>query len=489
MAHVTRRVFTRTAAATTAALAIPGWAIADRRLPRSANDTMRIAVAGLNGRGRNHLVGFQRLDGVEVVALCDPDSKVLSEASRQYGQKYQRSFECQKDIRTLLERDDIDAVSIATPNHWHALMTIWSCQAGKDVYVEKPVCHNVKEGLAMVDVARRTGRIVQTGTQGRSSTAIRDAFKYVQGGNLGRPRVARGLCYKPRQSIGLVNGPQPVPDHIDYDLWVGPAAMEPLQRRRLHYDWHWDFNTGNGDLGNQGVHQMDICRWAIGADTLSPSVISIGGRFGYEDNGNTPNTQVIYHDYPEVPIIFEVRGLPRDRAARNEGWGGNMDRMHGNSICACLECEDGVIVTNNDYNRATVLDSDGEVVTTFTGSRNHFEDFVQACRSRRHEDLSADINEGALSSNLCHTGNISHHLGRPGTASEALEAVSSREGATDAVTRMITHLRANQVDVDRPSITIGPWLEMDVEDVRFTNRSEADKLLAGNVRGEYSYTP
>src|SRR5205807_7292226 len=230
------------------------------------------------------------------------------------------------DVRKLLENKDIDVISTATPNHWHSLITIWSCQAGKDVYVEKPVSHNVFEGRQCVEAARKYNRIVQAGSQGRSNGAQREAFAWIKEGHLGKIKIARGLCYKRRPSIGKVDGPQPIPSQIDYDLWCGPALKLPLTRKKLHYDWHWVWNTGCGDLGNQGIHEMDVARWFLGAMELSPRVFSVGGRLGYVDDGETPNTMVIYHDYPTAPLIFEVRGLPDKPGSKN------MDQYKGASI-------------------------------------------------------------------------------------------------------------------------------------------------------------
>ena len=277
-----------------------------------ANSAIRSAVVGFNGRGGSHINGLGGLSaqGVRMVGLCDVDSNVLQGGVSKLDKAGTR-VDGYTDIRKLLERKDIDVISIATPNHWHALATIWSVQAGKDVYVEKPVCHNVWEGRKMVEAARKYKKIVQTGTQCRSSSGIREAVQWVQGGNLGKITAARGLCYKPRGSIGKVEQDQPIPESINYDLWCGPAPMDPLRRARLHYDWHWIWNYGNGDLGNQGIHQMDIARWFLGENDLSPKVMSVGGRLGYVDDGETPNTQFVYHEYDSAPLIFEVRGLPR----------------------------------------------------------------------------------------------------------------------------------------------------------------------------------
>ena len=215
------------------------------------------------------------------------------------------------DLRKLLENKDIDGISTATPNHWHALITILACQAGKDVYVEKPTSHEVWEGRKAVEAARKYGRIVQAGTQSRSSLLLKEAFEWVRAGNLGKIQVARGLCYNRRGSIGKLEGEPKVPATVNLDLWCGPSPLEKPHREHFHYDWHWFWQTGNGDIGNQGIHQMDIARWGLGKSELAPSVLSVGGRFGYEDDGQTPNTQFAIHNYGDCLLIFEVRGLPK----------------------------------------------------------------------------------------------------------------------------------------------------------------------------------
>ena len=299
MAAISRRHFITAAAGSAAALSFPGVL----RGFRSANDEIRVGIVGLRGRGKNHIRGFRNQPGVRIAALCDVDTRVLDETRLRFDE-WGEKVETFADVRRLLEQDELDVISIATPNHWHALITIWACQAGKDVYVEKPVSHNVWEGRQMVAAAEKYERIVAAGMQIRSSLAIAEAIDWLHEGHLGEMELARGLCYKPRQSIGKVTGPQKVDREIDYDLWTGPAPMKPLMRRRLHYDWHWVFDTGNGDLGNQGVHQMDLCRWALGESELSPRVVSVAGRFGYHDDGGTPNTQFIYHAYEKAPLLF-----------------------------------------------------------------------------------------------------------------------------------------------------------------------------------------
>ena len=332
MSKLNRRSFLK---GTLAASATLGWTAKSLSQVAGANDSLRVAVVGFKGRGESHISGMRSLQkkekGVKITALCDVDSKVLTAAVDKLN-KASLSVTGYRDMREMIDKEKLDIVCIATPNHWHALATIWAVQAGKDVYVEKPVSHNVWEGRKMVEAARKYKKIVQTGTQSRSSFAIKQAVEWVAAGNLGKIKIARGLCYKPRGSIGKVAAEQPVPSEIDYDLWCGPAPKDPVRRGNLHYDWHWVWNYGNGDLGNQGIHQMDIARWFLGEMELAPRVFSLGGRFGYVDDGETANTQIVFQDYAKAPLIFEVRGLPDKKRSKV------MDQYKGGSVAVIIEC-------------------------------------------------------------------------------------------------------------------------------------------------------
>src|SRR5688572_8823789 len=450
MKTITRRHFLKQSALATAALSLPArsWAQV-----RGSNEDIRVAVVGFNGRGQNHISELQELRKkerhVRVVALCDADRAVLDKGAAAFRDR-DNPVETYIDIRKLLENKNIDAIATATPNHWHALAAIWSIQAGKDVYVEKPVSHNVWEGRKIVEAARKYNKIVQTGTQSRSQPATQEVIKYLRDGKLGKIKVVRGLCYKRRASIGKVEGPQQIPAHINYDLWCGPAPIEPLMRKNLHYDWHWVWSTGNGDLGNQGIHQMDIARWAHGADELSPAVFSLGGRLGYDDDGETPNTQIVYHAYKDVPLIFEVRGLPKSTEENRV-----MDAFKGASVGNIVHCEGGDVIFTGNYSRVSVQDKDGKEIQKFEGGANHYENFIKAVRSRKHTDLNADILEGHLSSALCHTGNISIRLGQNQSPDEIKEEIKRNDVAMEALDRMLEHLAANGVNLKEMPLMIG----------------------------------
>ena len=468
---LTRRQFVKSSVFAAAAVSLPTYAWSQ---VQGANNDLRVAVVGFNGQGKSHIGSLRGLKGVRIVALCDADQAVLDQQVNDF-EKRNLPVQAYTDVRKLLENKDIDAISTATPNHWHALISVWACQAGKDVYVEKPVSHNVWEGRKIVEAARQYNRIVQTGTQCRSSSGIREAMQFIHEGGLGKIKLARSLCYKRRASIGKTEGPQPVPASVNYDLWTGPAPLTPLRRKHLHYDWHWVWPTGCGDLGNQGIHQMDLARWALDKHQLSPRVFSFGGRFGYEDDGETPNTQIVYHDYGDAQLIFEVRGLPASTTQKN------MDSYRGAGVGVVVDCANGYLVIP-DYSSATVYDPAGKVLRTFKGGGNHHGNFLQAVRSRKFSDLNADILEGHLSSALCHTGNISYRLGQlaaPGAIEEALKADPE---ALECCQRVWEHLKANQVDLQKTPATFGAFLKMNPATERFTNHDPANAMLTRAYR-------
>ncbi len=486
MNHLSRRTFLRNSAAAVFASALtPTFSVAAQRSRTiGPNDEIGVAVVGFGGRGADHIGGVLRLrekgHKVRLVALCDVDRNILEKAVKAQKDKGVE-VKGYTDFRKVLEDPAVDVVTFATPNHWHSLNVIWAVQAGKDVYVEKPISHNVWEGRMAVEAARKYNRIVQAGTQSRSSReGIQAAVDWVKAGNLGKIKIARGLCYKRRASIGKVDGPQPIPPEIDYDLWCGPAPKEPLMRKRLHYDWHWVWPTGNGDLGNQGIHQMDIARWFLGESELSPRVCSVGGRLGYVDDGTTANTQIIFHDYAKAPLIFEVRGLP-EKTGSNK-----MDQFMGAGIGVIVHCEDGTVVVPN-YNSAIALDKEGKEIKKFSGTTDHYENFFAAVRSRKVADLHADVLEGHLSSALCHTGNISYLLGKKGSADEVRAAIKGQPDAEATFQRMVEHLKVNDVDLAATPLAVGPVLTMDSRKEVFTGggADAANKLLTREYRAPF----
>src|SRR5690349_7847408 len=297
-----RRYFLTSAAAAAAA-------VAGKRLRAAPSDTVRVACVGLRGRGKDHIKGYSNLPNVEIVAMCDIDESVLNERAAGLEKAGKKKPQTYVDIRKLLENKDIDAISIATPNHSHTLQTIWACQAGKDVYVEKPCSHNIFEAKQIVAAARKYNKMVQQGSQIRSSKAVQEAVQSMRDGLIGDVYLSRGLCYKWRDTIGHKPA-VPVPAGVDYDLWTGPSPMHQFTMNRFHYNWHWFWDTGNGDLGNQGIHQVDIARWGLGVK-YPVKVSAIGGHFMFDDDQETPNTLNCAFEFNESGkrkmMEFEVR--------------------------------------------------------------------------------------------------------------------------------------------------------------------------------------
>lgn len=434
----------------------------------SPGDKIRVAVVGVNGRGMDHVRGYMEQSGATVTAICDADEAVIGKAMKAVEQKNGKTPKYYQDFRKLIEDKDIDAVSIATPNHWHALMAIWAMQHGKDVYVEKPVSHNVWEGRRIVETARETNRICQTGTQVRSQPGVRDAIKALHDGFIGKVDLAIGLCYKSRNSIGKVKVPLVVPASVNFDLWCGPAQNTPISRQRLHYDWHWFWNTGNGDLGNQGIHQMDVARWGLNQKVLAPSIFSIGGRIGYSDDGETANTHVSVFDYGTSTLIFEVRGL-------------KTQPYKGATVGNVFVGERGYLVISG-YNNCVFFDSQGHKLKEFKGGADHYANFLKAVRSRKHTDLNADILEGHLSSGLCHLGNISHRLGKSEILDGKITDLDGGRGMKDCLTRLQAHVQENKIDLSKTPLTVGRRLTLNPNTEKFEGDSQANAMLSREYR-------
>jgi predicted dehydrogenase len=443
--------------------------LAAENQPESPGDRLGIAVVGAGSRGPAHARAFAARRDCEVLAICDADRDRGNRLAAATGKVQGRTPRFVQDLRHIMDDPSVDCVSIASCNHWHALCAVWAMQAGKDVYVEKPVSHNVSEGRRIVQAARKYGRICQVGTQRRSDGSCKAAAAYLAQGKLGTVTCARSITYKRRGSIGpTVKGS--VPKSVDYNLWAGPAPMSPITRQRFHYDWHWFWETGNGDLGNSDVHRADLVRWGLGVRGLSRAVLSYGARVGYADAAQTPNTQIVIHDFGGTTFVQEVRGLDTPPF-----------RLEGLAIFAGT----GGYVAMND-GRSALFDTDGKKVRTFVGhSEDHFGNFVKAVRSRKREDLNADILGGHLSSGLCHLGNISYRLGRPASPKEMrarLEARKVNDDVRDTFERTCAHLKANGIDVEKNVLTLGPWLAFDPETETFTGNTAADAMLSRDYR-------
>ena len=437
---------------------------------------------------------------MRLAGLCDVDPAVLAKNVAAAGQHGQR-VPGVADVRKLLDRKDMDAVTIATPNHWHSLIGIWACQAGKDVYVEKPVSHNVWEGRQLVRAARKYDRMVQAGTQARANPDLIEAVAWVRRATWARSatpweRATIRGCRSARWATATI------PPGLDYDLWTGPAPLKPLSRQNLHYDWHWIYDYGNGDLGNQGIHEMDIARWFLGYSAVSPRVMSIGGRLGYDDDAETPNTQLVYHDYDGPPLLFEVRGLPKARQYQSgkDLWFHNMDLPPGfagpRGIGVTVVCDGGRLVVEGGGQAVFASDAAGKLVRRFErkdpfglgwtkGDRYIFRSWLRAMQSRKTEDLAADILQGHLSSALCHTGMISHRVGRRQSGEATGRQIAGNVLAAARFEGLKDHLGRNGVDLSQPQITLGAWLTMDPASERFVDHDVANALLRPPYRQPY----
>jgi predicted dehydrogenase len=483
MAGPTRRTFLKTTLAAAATVTLAGTKSSGRVL--GANDTIRIGIAGLNGRGKSHVDAFAGMKGVQVAYLIDPDTRTFAPRVKGVEAKGGNTPKTIQDVRTALDDKNLDVITIATPNHWHALMTIWACQADKDVYVEKPCSHNVHEGRIAVETARKRNRIVQHGTQGRSS-GFAMMPELVKSGKYGKLLVSRGLCYKDggagpstRGDIGFKPTGAP-PSELDFNIWLGPAPEQPYHQNLVHYRWHWFWDFGNGDIGNQGVHEMDKARWAIPGATLPQSVISLGGRFGPKDQGQTPNTQIAIFDYGETLLIFEVRGL-------------KSKTYLGKGVDNILHFEAGTVVGNRFTPKGSDKSEPVEKVKfqrgPGEGNQIHFANFIAAVRSRRREDLNADILEGHYSAALCHLANVSYRLGEDVPFTPRTGALGENAAAVDALNRMEEHLaKEHQFKLeDAPSMKlhVGRKLEVDAKAERITNVKEANGLLTRNYRAPF----
>lgn len=424
MKHNDRRDFLQKAAmAVLASPAFPIW---------GANDRINVGVVGIGGRGRDHINEYSRQPNCRIAAVCD-----VNQAGRERGvaqvQKLQgHQPKAYTDMRQMFEDKDIDAVSIVTPNHWHALATIWACQAGKDVYVEKPACHNIYEGRKMIEAARKYKRMVQVGSQGRSQGHKRLAMQLLGQGIIGKLYEAKGLCFNPRKSIGHTPD-TPVPPGIDWDRFLGPAPMRPFSENRFHYNWHWFWDTGNGDIGNQGAHEIDIARWALKDRGLPNHVVSTGGKFIYTDDQETPNTQLSTLDYGDCQIVFDVRGLitPGEGDVRRGSQSvGNI--FFGSEGFMTLD-GNGFRVYKGDK-RELAMEQKSMEESRAEGVP-HFANFLAATRSRNYKELNADVEIGVTSASLCHLANASYRTGRRLTVNPATWSFLNDPEANKLLTR------------------------------------------------------
>nr|WP_315853958.1 Gfo/Idh/MocA family oxidoreductase [Crateriforma spongiae] len=471
----------------------------------SPSGDIGVAVCGVNGRGGSHLAAFMKEPRTVVNVIVDIDEAVGQKRASEVEREQGKRPVVISDVREAVQRDDVKVVSCATPNHWHALIGVLAMQNGKDVYLEKPISHNVQEGSALVAAAKKYGRMLQTGTQCRSSTACQDAVEFIKSGGIGEVKFARGLCYKRRKSIGAL-GDYEIPEQVDFNLWSGPATLtDPkLTRQRFHYDWHWQRHYGNGDLGNQGPHQTDIARWGLGVNVQPNSILTYGGRLGYQaerndpnyvDAGDTGNTEVSIYDYGDKCIVFETRGLSVDNSDDDE-----INKLFGfkkgNKIGVIFYGSDGYLAQTS-YGSCEAFDKNMNSIKKFGHQSkygdgfnlndDHFMNFLDAVQTRDASVLHADANTGHLSASVSHLGNISYYLGEdnkvsPDELKQQLASVKSLDDNIETANRTLKHLTDNGVDLDKYPVSLGPLLKFDPETEKFLNNDQANELLTRQYR-------
>lgn len=406
----TRRVFLGTLS--TLAATRPVWS-------NPPSERVRIAVIGCRGRGSDLAAGFTKNPGSQVVALCDVDDAGIAKGLKAVESQGGETPRTEKDYRRLLDDKEIDAIAIATPDHWHALMAIQGCLAGKDVYSEKPASHNLIEGRRMVQAARKHNRVVQIGTQRRSASFVKDAAEHVRSGGIGKVGQARAWIHQQR-SINVGGSPQPVPDSIDYDLWQGPAQERPFIPSRFNYNWHWFWNWGTGELGNNGIHGLDIARWGLGDD--APLRVTSGGGSYVFPEIETPDTQMVVWEFAKTSLVWEHRLWSKHGL---EG---------GSSFGIAFYGDKGTLLINDGGWKVVDGAQAGDVGGKPTEAQaSHFANFLESVKSRKQPN--ADVETGHLSTRLCHIGNIAHRLGRKLTFDAATETFPGDDEANKLLGR------------------------------------------------------
>ena len=468
MQKVTRRKFMKKSlsyAVAGIAVALPG-----RRI-LGANERINVGVAGIKGRGGGHIGSLQGMDNVEVTYLIDPDSALFERRIKDVEKRGGSKPTCVQDIRQALDDKNLDAVSIASCNHWHCLLTIWSCQAGKDVYVEKPLSHNVHEGRICVETMRKYKRVVQYGT-GSGGTGDKIAA-LVKKGTYGKLLCSRGLCYKRRGSIRFKPFTDP-PAALDFDIWTGPAPKQRYHANLVHYNWHWFWDFGNGDIGNQGSHQMHAALHAIPDATFPKAAFCVGGRFGYKDQGQTANTQIAVFDYGDTWLIFEVRGL-------------KTDSYYGQGIGNTFHFEEGVVAGNKFYPKGSRQSQSVSWAKVERASKGgDFGRFIEYMRTRKTELFDWNLETAHYSSALCHLGNISHRLGKEVPFGSKAKPFSDNKFANETFERMSDHLKDNGLKLEQTTYRLGRPLKFDAKSEKFIGDDEANALLTRPKRPPYA---
>ncbi len=486
--QLNRRDLIRGAVGWATAAALPTWPAHLRAA--GAHSDVRLGIIGMGGKGSSHLKEAAKLPGVRIVAICDPDTAQTDKAIAALEKaEYPHKVTAYQDLRKLLEKKDVDAVIVATPNHWHALAGIWACQAGKDAYVEKPVSHNIFEGRKLVEAARKYKRVVHHGIQRRSDLGQKEVCEYLKSGALGKLKHVQGAFFRLREDLGKATAPFQLPPTLNYDLWLGPAAEEPLMRLRFHYEWHWFWNTGNGEIGNNGPHQLDLARRYLGDPLPAPRVLTVAGRFLYDDDAQTPNTGFIFYDFPGAPLVHEFTNLPIRPGVKAVG------NYKGVKEGAVAHCEKGYVAGGFAYdNTDKKLEEPGSTpekrkFKTFPldNGKLHLPNFIAAVKARDLLTPQSDVEVGHLSTTLCHLANTSYRLGKEQPSAAILEQVKGCAPAMEAFERMKSHLADLGINIDEKKAILGQWVQYDAKREVFTgeNAAAANKHLSREYRKPY----
>ncbi|MBM4035768.1 MAG: Gfo/Idh/MocA family oxidoreductase [Planctomycetes bacterium] len=523
MSGLSRRAFLRRSAAFAGASFAIGVA---GRPVLGANDRINVGVAGIHGRGGGHIGSYRGMKDAAVTYLIDVDSTLFkpnlgafesalaADLMKQKGVKEiqvpkevkgderkkleadraaqlaefrkqvdpARLPKCVQDVRKALEDKELNAISIATPNHWHSLMSIWAVQAGKDVYVEKPLSHNVWEGRKLVEAARKYKCMVQHGSQSRGEAGWARATALARSGKLGKLLVSYGWASKPRGPV-KASPPEPPPATLDYNIWLGPAPHRPFSKTFVHYNWHWFWDFGNGEIGNQGVHQMDLARWALPEDALTKpiKVLTMGGRFGWDDPCETPNAHLTVFDYGDYQLVYEACNLTR-----------GADEKKGIPNTAIVS--NAFVTEKGEITPGGFTPKDGKreplpaVEINMGAGGGSFDNFVRAMRSRKHEDLVADVLQGHLSCVLCHLGNVAYRLGKPVPFAESRKVFAGNDAAMAALEKMEWRMKYRDIKIDDSlNYCVGPVLTFDQKEEKFVGEraDEANKLLTRAYRAPF----
>ncbi|MBI2480829.1 MAG: Gfo/Idh/MocA family oxidoreductase, partial [Planctomycetia bacterium] len=474
MSRITRRNFLQTSSAVAGATFVISGTKASGRVI-GANDRLRIGIAGLNGRGNSHMAGWLEQSNVELSHLIDPDENVLSSAMKKVASRTEGKYTTQgfSNVRKALEDKTLDAISVATPNHWHSLITIWAAQAGKHVYVEKPMSHDCDEGRVVVEAQKKYGVVIQHGTQTRSSASVAGLHEAIQAGKFGKLKISYGYCCKPRGSIGV----KPVgaaPSNLDWNLWRGPAEIDQFHSNYVHYNWHWFWKSGNGDMNNQGTHQLDVARWALDTDQTHPvRVMALGGRFQWDDQGETPNTMFAIAEYPNGQYVyFNVRNVDYkgyERQVENEYY-----------------FEDGGKIIRDTYYAKGA--KEGDKVSVEPGQvtpGGNWAAFIAACRAGDPSMANGNALVAHYGCVLGHLMNNSYRLGSKVPFNAKAGGFSDNTDASEHFHRLHDVMNKGVgIPEDGSSYTVGPWLTYDANTERHIgdHAEQANALLKDSNR-------